>query len=530
MVLQAGCIQVQTVWAAALVGPTLGPAALGAVVMGGMLGNLTLRSLIMGGMSAFDALGTNAFGAKDFAEVGVLAQRGALLCSACFPVMYVIWLFIEPLLKWMGQPSDVVPLVAIYLRGSMAGFPAVLLNATLTKFLVAQSCPIDGLLMVTVVTNLLIHPCLLIWGLPIVGFAGVAWISALIDWLRFSGGFLMVMLCKPHNPDTWPGLRVRKALQPQAVCAYCRLAIPGVWGMNEWWYWELLSMMIGALGTAELSAHAVGYSFGPFLGGGMPGSLGAALGARVGAMLAEKRCRDAKRLARFGAGAGALWQITTGIVVFLARDWIISRYTESSETSAFCREIWPLFCLGMFSGGFFNVQAALLRTLGMHTRLAAVTFVLLWCITIPSAYLLAFPLHLGLLGIYLAHAGFRLLFMNPLLLCTWCCMDWEKHSEKLRSLREKSKSDSHVSALPDYGRLDKDSEGLPIEGEKLDALSRKVQAQAYGRFENVEEDSLIVQMHDLNEVVENEVPSDYGYADKDFQDGMSPEENVKVGS
>ena len=202
LVLQAGCIQAQTVWGATITGPRLGPAALGAVVMGNMLGNLTLRSVIGGGLSGYDALGANAFGCKEFAEVGLLAQRAALFCFAFFPPMYLLWFCIEPLLLQMGQPAAVVPLVGVYLRGTMLGFPAVLLNQVLNKFLVVQGCPVDGLMYVTTVTNLGVQPILMTRMLSAVGFRGVAWSTSIVDWLRFLGGLLYVLRCQPHHPET----------------------------------------------------------------------------------------------------------------------------------------------------------------------------------------------------------------------------------------------------------------------------------------------------------------------------------------
>lgn len=53
-------------------------------------------------------------GAKRHAEVGLLAQRGLLLCLLIFVPLAVFWWSVQPLLMSLGQPPPAVELVPPY--------------------------------------------------------------------------------------------------------------------------------------------------------------------------------------------------------------------------------------------------------------------------------------------------------------------------------------------------------------------------------------------------------------------------------
>lgn len=57
-----------------------------------------------------------AYGAKNYAAVGIWAQRGFLICTlACIPIVG-LWLCAEPILLWVGQTAQVSHMTAVYIR------------------------------------------------------------------------------------------------------------------------------------------------------------------------------------------------------------------------------------------------------------------------------------------------------------------------------------------------------------------------------------------------------------------------------
>ena len=81
----------------------IGPLELGAAAMGTMWINITGMSFVFGGLTAFDTLGSQAFGAGNFMHVGVLAQRALMICTLmCIPIS-LSWIFLtKPVLMLVG--------------------------------------------------------------------------------------------------------------------------------------------------------------------------------------------------------------------------------------------------------------------------------------------------------------------------------------------------------------------------------------------------------------------------------------------
>ena len=150
------------VFNAAFVGQLCGETALGAVALAQWSGNLTGLMLIYGMLSALDTLGPQEFGAGRHAQVGVLAQRGAILCVfAVAPAIPLWWFGIEPLLQLTGQPAASTGMAVRYLRIFSGALPLIIAFECARRFLSTQAIvkPVAG---ITVACTLLLHP-LLLW-------------------------------------------------------------------------------------------------------------------------------------------------------------------------------------------------------------------------------------------------------------------------------------------------------------------------------------------------------------------------------
>jgi hypothetical protein len=95
----------------------LGAAELGASALASMFCNVTGFSIAYGGLTALDTLGAQAYGAGQFEQVGVLAQRAlAIVTLLCFPVA-ALWCFAAgPLLALIGIEPAVASLTITYCR------------------------------------------------------------------------------------------------------------------------------------------------------------------------------------------------------------------------------------------------------------------------------------------------------------------------------------------------------------------------------------------------------------------------------
>lgn len=82
------------------------------------LANVTGESVLIGLAGAMQTLCGQAFGAKDYREVGYLWQRSSLiLWATCIPIT-ALWLSTEPLLLFTGQERAIAALAAQFLRSA----------------------------------------------------------------------------------------------------------------------------------------------------------------------------------------------------------------------------------------------------------------------------------------------------------------------------------------------------------------------------------------------------------------------------
>jgi MATE family multidrug resistance protein len=80
---------------------------LAAVSLSNLTGNLTAISLVVGVLSAIETLAPQAFGCHRFSEIGLLCQRGILLCLLISPLAVGLWWNSGAILVAVGQSSEV---------------------------------------------------------------------------------------------------------------------------------------------------------------------------------------------------------------------------------------------------------------------------------------------------------------------------------------------------------------------------------------------------------------------------------------
>jgi MatE len=154
---------------ASVVGRQLGTTALAAFSLGSLVGNLTCLSVLEGALSAADTLMPRAYSVKQFAEVGRLAIRGAvvgvaLLLRSVVPLL----LYREQILIGLGQDPAASALAGDWIRIYFFGVPPNLLFRVLMRFLVAQHKPwplvlSSGGAMFHAASSLTVRSCSITW-------------------------------------------------------------------------------------------------------------------------------------------------------------------------------------------------------------------------------------------------------------------------------------------------------------------------------------------------------------------------------
>ncbi len=158
--------------------------ALAAAALATMFAHAFGLSIILGAASACDTLCSQAFGARSYRKVGVVAYQGCLIGLGLATLVGLCWYSLAaPFFALMGQDEDIARLASQYLRLLLIGLPASTLFETLKKPLNAANITTPGLcfsamsLFSSALLGYLLvyHSPLSFWGAPVA--------SALSHWL-----------------------------------------------------------------------------------------------------------------------------------------------------------------------------------------------------------------------------------------------------------------------------------------------------------------------------------------------------------
>ena len=218
---------------------------LGGSALGTMTCNVTGFSLIIGLLSGMDTLCAQAHGASNFRRVGVVAQRGLLVClAACVPIAALWCTCIDPLLVLAGQPAEISQLAARYARISAAVLPGYAAYEALKRFLSSQNVTMAPLWVALAALPAHVIVCFALREATSLGFDAIPLANVIATYLNLAGLFLYVTCFAPHNAATWPKFAsLCEALRPRELVQYLGLGLSGMLMTSlEWWSFELLGL------------------------------------------------------------------------------------------------------------------------------------------------------------------------------------------------------------------------------------------------------------------------------------------------
>ncbi|MFN6977609.1 MAG: MATE family efflux transporter [Gemmobacter sp.] len=411
--------------------------ALGLPLIGSSLAQIALHvtDTVMLGWYAVEALAAGTLGASTFFVVFVLgsgfgkavlplvaAARGAgdgvqvrrttrmgLWHSILFGVaVYPLFWWSGPILLAAGQDPRIADLTEGYLRIAGAGMIPALLVFTFISFLSAleRTQVVLWATLAGVAINIALNYAFIFgnWGAPELGVAGaaVASVAVQLATLAIVAGYAAAL----------PGLRGYRLFQRvwradwQAFAQVWRLGWPiGITGLAEAGLFHASALMMGWIGTVELAAHgialqAASIAFMVHVGLASAATVraGAAFGARD-----PQALRDGARVA-IGLSQAVGLAIIAAFVIW--PEAIIGAFIDQADPDAgrivaFGTTLLLLAALFQIADAAQVMAVSLLRGL-QDTRVPMILATLsYWAVGIPASYLLAFPLGLGGVGLWL---------------------------------------------------------------------------------------------------------------------------------
>ena len=442
-----------------------------------------------------DTLTPQAFGAKNYRQVGLLAIRGYVVTIVVMvPVMGILYLSADWILIHLGQNVQASQYAQQFLGIQSLCFPFYCLFMILWKFLSAQHIlrplVISSLLSMLVVLPLSLQ--LLSWWL---GFLGAA--VAITLYYAFQSLCILTLVMYTqrqgrrrrqglpsssssdhdwttsgeYHPETWPGLSAwREALDWKPVRTYVSLGLGAMLAYLWWVYWEGLSLLVGTLGIAPLSAHTIP-SRCLALAYLLPLGMGLALSIRLGHKISaattststvistskstrtttaeHQGSNDGQRpLQNVGGGVDGIRQARAlamgalvvsfiifaivSMLLYVARDFVVRLFTTDETIIALCHEIWLYVCLAFCFLGIYAIVIGISSGLGLQWTLGVVTVVALWGLGVPTAYYFAFVQSGGFLAMWKCIWPPYVLIDVSMCLAFFRFYDWNEIAEQVR--------------------------------------------------------------------------------------------------
>ncbi|KAL5223247.1 hypothetical protein ABZP36_027960 [Zizania latifolia] len=385
---------------------------------------------IMYGMgSALETLCGQAYGAKQLHMLGVYLQRSWLILVAMSVCLLPIYLFATPILLFFRQERDIAALAGRFSLYMIPQLFAYALNFPIQKFLQAQS---KVMAMAVVSAAALLFHVALTWVLVVpmkMGLVGLAVALNASWWVVVLGQLAYIFL--GYCPGAWNGF---DCLAFTDLLGFARLSLgSAIMLCLEFWFYMFLIVIVGNLPNAQVAVAAVsictnlfGWQIMVFFG------FNAAISVRVSNELGAGRPRAAK----FAILVVLMSSVAIGLAFFVAvlllRDVYGVPFTESPEVVRAVASLGVVFAFTLLLNSIQPVLSGVAVGAGWQWLVAYINLGCYYCIGIPVGYAIAFPLQLGVQGMWggmLTGVGLQTVILVAITLRTnWSNEAREAHS------------------------------------------------------------------------------------------------------
>jgi MATE family multidrug resistance protein len=367
------------------------------------LGNLYFFAVTvfgMGTLMALDPVVAQAVGAGDHPAVARAIQRGLLLAAMLTLPLSLLFLPAAPVLRFLGQPADVVPRAAAYVWVSIPGILPFLAFVVLRQSLqaIGRLRPI----VIAIVAGNVINAALC-WALVFghvgnvpSGAVGAGIASTVARWALLFG--LLALAWRELEPHLFPFRR--EALQAPALGRMLRLGVPiGVGIQLEFGVFAVIALLMGRLGTVPMAAHQIAINIASltFM---VPLGISSAAAVLVGRAVGADDPAGARRAAWAALASGGAFMAVSGAVLGLVPVGLARVYSVELEVVALAARLIPIAAVFQVFDGLQVVAIGILRGLG-DTKTPMVTALIgFWVIGFPISLLLGFSTGAGPVGLW----------------------------------------------------------------------------------------------------------------------------------
>ncbi|THV24779.1 MATE family efflux transporter [Peteryoungia ipomoeae] len=390
------------------------------VLIVGQLGAVSLAAMVLAGQFFFTifvfgsgfSIAVMPMVAQAYGRGEVVSVRRSIRMGMWVAILYVLvtaplFYFAEEILLALGQKPEVAALAASYIQIVQFGLLPALLFAVL-RALVSASGRARIVLWITVgilVLNAILAYALVLghFGFPKLGMMGAALVAVLVQWVSF---IAMVTYLQMQDETRRYELFVR-FWRPdwQAFREVVVLGLPiSVTVLAEVSLFSAASLLMGRIGTIELAAHGIALQLASiaFM---IPLGLSQAATVRVGLAHGRGNYPELVRAAITVTTIACILSLTGSILFLLASGPLSGAFLNEATPSApeVLAYAGPLVMVaGVFQlvDGLQAIAAGLLRGLKDARVPMFIALTAYWPIGFFVAWLMAFPLGVGGIGIW----------------------------------------------------------------------------------------------------------------------------------
>jgi MATE family multidrug resistance protein len=377
----------------------LSPEALAAVAIGNVY-YFALAMFAVGVTLALDPVLAQALGADDHDGVALGLQRGVVLAALLALPLMLLLALAEPVMRNLGQPVEVLPLVGTYcLILAPGAFPFLAFSVGRQALqAMHRVAPVVWTIVAANILNVALNQWLIFGGLgvPPLGVAGSAWATTISRTAMAVGVFVLARhdLGTPLRP--WR----REAFSRPAMARLFRLGLPiGLQLEIEMGTFAAVALLMGSFGTLQVAGHQVALNLASltFM---VPLGVGMGAAAMVGRAVGRRDPVALRAAARAALGTGAAFMACTALIFLALPRFLAALYTTDAGVVEFAALLLPIAGVFQVFDGLQVVAAGILRGLGDTKAPMLINLVGFVGIGITASVLLAFRTPLGAVGLW----------------------------------------------------------------------------------------------------------------------------------
>eukprot|EP00521_Asterionellopsis_glacialis_P017789 CAMPEP_0195302134 /NCGR_PEP_ID=MMETSP0707-20130614/30534_1 /TAXON_ID=33640 /ORGANISM="Asterionellopsis glacialis, Strain CCMP134" /LENGTH=499 /DNA_ID=CAMNT_0040365297 /DNA_START=158 /DNA_END=1657 /DNA_ORIENTATION=- len=430
---------------ASYVGRHLGSICLDGFTLALLSGNLLIFSVVTGIFTASDTLSAQAYGADNFRSVGLIAVRGFIASMLVLaPLTLLLCLKMHKFLIIIGEEDAPSHLAVEWFRIYAISVPFYAVFQIIWKFLSAQGV-MRPIVYVCLLCTGVILPLALEVLIPILGFKGSAWAMVIYNVSQPCLLILYLAWRHPHHPGTWPGFSkgfLGEAFELKQLKLYLLLGIGGIFSVAEWWFWEVISLLVGTFGIVPLSVHTVPAQV-ITVACMIPIGMGIALAIRIGASL-PRSVKVAKAIVFWTYMGGTVIFSLLTLLMWILRQQIFAFFTHDQNVIDGCNRIWWKVCIYFLFFSIFGLNLGVFIGLGMQWTLGIITAMSLWLFGLPCIYYFSVFLGGGIDAVWTWMIP-PYIAMNAILVIVLYFTDWYQIQKDIRKREGLQDIDDNVS-------------------------------------------------------------------------------------